>query len=128
LSTVAVDFDGVIHAYRKGWHDGTIYDDPVPGAFDALRSLMERYAVFVHTTRDAASVADWISDRTGIRTTNIYAGEFWNGRGEILVTNLKYPAIAYIDDRAIRFLDWEQALGDLQDLAPAARQAQKGCA
>lgn len=127
MSTVAVDFDGVIHAYSKGWHDGTIYDDPVPGAFDALRKLMETYAVFIHTTRDVASVADWISDRTGIRTTNLDPREFWNGRGEILVTNLKYPAVAYIDDRGIRFESWDQALADLSRFADA-EQARKAAA
>lgn len=50
MTTVAVDFDGVIHTYRKGWHDGTIYDEPIPGAFDALQALMRDHAVFVHTT------------------------------------------------------------------------------
>jgi hypothetical protein len=115
--TVAVDFDGVIHAYSRGWQDGTIYDEPLPGALEALRTLMESYAVFVHTTRDAASVADWISDRSGIRTTNLNPPEFWNGRGEILVTNRKYPAVAYVDDRGIRFENWPQALADLGRLA-----------
>jgi hypothetical protein len=113
VSTVAVDFDGVVHAYSKGWSDGTIYDEPLPGAFDALRSLMERYAVFIFTTRDVASVADWISDHSGIRTTNLEPPKFWNGRNELLVTNRKYPAIAYIDDRGIRFESWTQALADL---------------
>jgi hypothetical protein len=109
VRAVGVDFDGAIHAYSKGWHDGTIYDGPLPGASDALRKLMETYAVFIHTTRDVASVADWISDHTGIRTTNVNPAEFWNGRAEILVTNRKYPAVAYIDDRGTRFENWDQA-------------------
>src|SRR5690606_24590525 len=59
--TIAVDFDGVIHGYSKGWWDGTIYDPPMPGALDGLRALMEHYAVFVHTTRSAGQVAEWLA-------------------------------------------------------------------
>lgn len=118
MSAVAVDFDGVIHAYSRGWADGTIYDEPVPGAFSALHSLMSSYAVFVHTTRNSAEVADWITARSNIPCTvevNPDA-EFWNVRGELLVTNRKLPAVAYIDDRAIRFESWPQALNDLGEL------------
>lgn len=113
MGTVAVDFDGVIHAYSKGYHDGTIYDDPVPGAEDALRYLMTRYSVYIFTARDVASVADWVSDRFGIRTTNLVPGTFWNDQTQILVTNRKLPALVYIDDRGIRFRHWAQALADL---------------
>jgi hypothetical protein len=122
VSTVAVDFDGVIHAYRKGWQDGSIYDDPVPGAFDALRSLMETYAVFIHTTRDPGPVAGWLSER-GFDTVVDIDGpahpprEFWNEQGPLLISNRKLPAIAYIDDRGIRFTSWPQALEDLARLA-----------
>nr|WSZ21185.1 hypothetical protein OH837_48940 [Streptomyces canus] len=116
--TIAVDFDGVIHAYSKGWQDGTIYDPPLPGALDALKSLMDTYAVFIHTTRDATAVAGWLAER-GFDTVADVDGpkhpkrEFWNERGALLVTDRKLPAVAYIDDRAIRFTDWPQALDQL---------------
>lgn len=114
--TVAVDFDGVIHAYSKGWQDGSIYDPPLPGAIEALRRLMRDYAVIVHTTRDRASVADWLSDY-GFKCTNMDPPEFWHDQTQLLVTSRKYPAIAYIDDRGIRFETWDQALADLARLA-----------
>jgi hypothetical protein len=115
--TVAVDFDGVIHAYSKGWQDGAIYDGPVPGAFEALALLMETSAVMVHTTREPGSVARWIREHSGIETCwhqdENTVPEFWNYRDCILVTRRKLPAVAYIDDRAIRFTGWKQALDDL---------------
>ncbi|MFB4275740.1 hypothetical protein ACBJ59_10645 [Nonomuraea sp. MTCD27] len=65
MATIAVDFDGVIHTYGKGWHDGSIYDEPVPGALDALRSLMKEYAVLrLHdpNSRGRGRVADQSRD------------------------------------------------------------------
>ncbi len=116
-ATVAVDFDGVIHAYSRGWQDGSIYDEPAPGAFAALRELMERYAVFVHTTRLPVAVARWIKARSGIETAwhedESMLPEFWNERDTLLVTRRKLPAVAYIDDRGIRFESWDQALAEL---------------
>ncbi len=116
-ATVAVDFDGVIHAYGKGWQDGSIYDEPVPGAFAALNMLMGAYAVMVHTSRDPASVARWIKARSGIETAwhedENTLPEFWNDQNCILVTRRKLPAVAYIDDRGIRFESWDQALTEL---------------
>jgi hypothetical protein len=120
VSTVAVDFDGVIHTYERGWQDGSIYGDLMPGAVTALTQLMQRHAVFVHTTRNARQVARWIEDRTGHGiecTTRIHPlpwkRKFWNGRGVLLITNRKLPAIAYVDDRAVRFTSWDQSLAEL---------------
>lgn len=117
--TVAVDFDGVIHSYEKGWQDGTIYGDFMPGAVVALSRLMHSYAVFVHTTRNARQVARWIEDRSGHGiecTTRVPRSGFWNNQGYLLITNRKLPALAYIDDRGIRFSNWDQALADLGGL------------
>ena len=116
--TVAVDFDGVIHDYRRGWQDGSIYGEFMPGAVAALSRLMSEYAVFVHTTRNARQVAHWIEDRSGHGlecTTRVPRKGFWNERGYLLVTNRKLPAVAYIDDRAVRFEDWEATLAFLRE-------------
>lgn len=119
VQTVAVDFDGVIHTYDRGWADGTIYGDWIPGSVEGLSRLMSRYAVFIHTARDPHQVARWIEDRSGRAfecTTTTPLSGFWNEQGYLLVTRRKLPAIAYIDDRAVRFTTWPQALDSLEDL------------
>ncbi|MFJ5638679.1 hypothetical protein [Streptomyces sp. NPDC093223] len=110
--TIAVDFDGVIHAYSRGWADGSIYDDPMPGALDGLRTLMDQDAIFIFTTREPEHVAAWLSTRGFICRTD-HDGPFWNQRGQLLVTNRKLAATAYLDDRAVKFIDWDRALADL---------------
>ena len=119
--TVAVDFDGVIHSYERGWLDGSIYGTFVPGAIESLTKLMHNYAVFVHTTRNAKQVANWIEDKSGHSfeccvDTWFDKPKFWNTAGLILVTNRKLPAFVYIDDRAVRFLDWNQTMQELEKI------------
>lgn len=126
--TIGVDFDGVLHRYSDGWRDGSVYDEPVDGAFDALRALMAAdLSVFVHTVRDPFQVEAWIDersaepDRAGRITCMIDTGEdpreFWDERGVLLITRRKYPAVAYVDDRGIRFTSWPQAFADLHRYA-----------
>jgi len=112
-----VDFDGVIHTYDKGWQDGSIYGDLMPGAVNSLTRLMQRYAVFIHTARNSSQVARWIEDRTshGIEcTTRVPRSGFWDRQGYLLVTDRKLPAFAYIDNRGIRWVNWDQAMADLE--------------
>lgn len=113
--TIAVDFDKVVHWYREGWRDGEIYDQPVPGAFDGLRTLMAEGPVCIFTTRSPAPVAEWITTRSDIPTL-VDDGfvEFWNERDKLLVTQRKLPCVAYLDDRAVRFGgNWAAALAEL---------------
>ncbi len=117
MPTVAVDFDGVIHRYSRGWDDGTIYDPPLEGAVEGLRALMLDFAVFVHTTRSPVAVAVWLREQ-GLDARPDVPGdpdppEFWRFRGVLLVTNRKLPAVAYIDDRAIKFESWAQTLREV---------------
>ncbi len=104
--TIALDFDGVLHRYSQGWKDGSIYDDPVYGAVDACRELKRRgYELVVFTARRNEDIPDWL-----VR----------HGFPPMPVTNTKPPALFYIDDRAIRFERWAQALCDIVSLADKA--------
>ena len=97
--TIAIDFDGVLHAYSQGWQDGSIYDPPVPGAVEAVTKLQDAgYHIVVFSTRadtptGQADISGWLHEQ-GFR---------WE---EITVTDRKLPAIAYIDDRGVRFTNW----------------------
>ena len=116
--TIAVDFDGVIHSYERGWADGTIYGVPKPDAFTSLRHLMDRYAVYIHTTRAAEPVMTWITERSAIPTVPDDGREFWDERGVLMVTSRKLPALAYVDARSVRFESWPQTLAELVERAP----------
>lgn len=120
--TVSIDFDGVIHRYRDGWKDGSIYDSPVEGSLESLSALRKVTSVAIFTTRNVLDVACWLESYAVPRTVT-YGGvgewpgyPFWNDREYVLITNLKPSAVAYIDDRGIRFENWEQTLGDLAAL------------
>src|SRR3989304_2607402 len=73
-NAVAIDFDGVLHKYSREWDDGTIYDDPVDGAADAMQALLDHgLEVVIYSTRchdrevngefephQRAEMADWL--------------------------------------------------------------------
>lgn len=129
MKTIAIDFDGVIHAYSKGWQDGSIYDEPVSGAFEAIKKFMdEGYTVYIHTTRNPGQILKWLNDHQHLwfwdpmggspdDRTRVYGyvaekipfwKRFWDKPGVLGITNRKLPAIAYIDDRAVPFRGkWE---------------------
>lgn len=103
MRTLAIDFDGVIHRYSKGWYDDTCYDPPMDGAFEAIMRLRKRgYEVYVLTARNPEQVKEWF--KKWWREDNGCVGEIPE------ITNTKRPAIAYIDDRAVRFTNWTDML------------------
>jgi len=94
-----------VHRYSGGWRDGSLYDEPMPGAIEALRALYGRgYDLVIHTARtDFDAIRRWIS----MWDNRLFpAAEAYPYR----VTNIKPPAMAYIDDRAVLFTDWAAML------------------
>lgn len=121
--TIAVDFDGVIHRYSRGWKDGSIYDPPVEESIESLIKLMDMgFSVYVHSTRSPRQIVRWFenSHRCGnvefdesvcsmspYWVRRVYPWEkFWNKKNVLGVTRRKLPALLYIDDRGWEFSKW----------------------
>lgn len=85
--TIALDFDGVLHAYA-GYKDGLI-QGPLPGAKEALEHLVARgHTVVVFSTRDKDLIRKWLQE---------------HGFPPVEVTNVKRPFYVIVDDRAVCF-------------------------
>lgn len=110
--SIAVDFDGVIHRYGKGWHDGTVYDEPMPGAREALARIHQRYRVVILTTRVNPTLHGGDAQLASVEAWLVRHG-FVKGEHYDEVTHEKVPALVYIDDRALHFDSWDQALAEL---------------
>lgn len=96
---ILVDFDNTLHDAYDGYRNGELYGDPMPDSIQMIRKLIEAgYEPVVFTARNVQdivildSICKWLND---------------NGYQYMRVTNKKIPALAYIDDRAIRFTNWQ---------------------
>jgi len=106
---IGVDFDGVIHRCSKGYYDGTIYDEPVEGSYEALQSLSEKYTVIVYTCKARAD-RGLVNGKTG--TQLVWEWLESNNLSQFVskVTAEKPRAVAYIDDKSIKFNSWTDCL------------------
>jgi hypothetical protein len=99
MSTVALDFDGVLSDY-SGWrgHDAPL-EAPVAGAIQAIRDYQDAgFEVVIYTTRadsvkSIARIIQWLKE-WGLEYARV---------NKIDITSLKPPAIIYIDDLAFCF-------------------------
>lgn len=112
--TLAIDFDGVIHGYSKGWNGGEIYDPPVEGVAEAIQALKEEgYRIYIYSTRNnkAFRKKDDPDQKplmeAYLKEHNIPFDKIWNFG--------KPMAHIYIDDRALKFEgNWKQTLDDVR--------------
>lgn len=99
--TLGIDFDGTL-CNKQPYGDGTIYETPTPHAREVMDKLYKEYKIVIFTTRLSPKfggdiskkyqeIADWL------KLHQIPYDE---------LTNNKPEAMAYIDDRAIRFTNW----------------------
>jgi len=106
LKNIAIDFDGVIHNFDKGWYDGTCYGEPLEGSLDAIKKLSETYNIIIFTAK-AKPDRPLVNGKTGKELV-----EEWLSKHKVLdlidsVTSEKPRAIAYIDDKAVNFTSWK---------------------
>ncbi|MDX5321409.1 MAG: hypothetical protein LPK45_09800 [Bacteroidota bacterium] len=111
---IAIDFDGVLHGYSKGWSDGSIYDPPVPGAAEAMKSLKEAgHTLYIFSTR-----TNPIFKKKEQAVDQKAAMEAWLNEHDIPFDKVwtfgKPMADLFIDDRAIGFRgDWNTTLQEV---------------
>ena len=111
-SVIAIDFDGVIHKNSKGYHDGTIYDEPVDGCKEALEYLSTKYRLIIFTCK-AKPGRPLINGKTGTELVWEYLLKYDLAKYIDSITHEKPHAKLYIDDKAIKFIDWKQTLEDV---------------
>jgi histidinol phosphatase-like enzyme len=111
MSTIALDFDGVLSDYT-GWkgHSAPL-DPPVDGAIQAIQDYQDAgFEVVIYTTR-----ADSTKSIMRIFTWLMEHGLERHRAEQIKITNFKPPAIVYLDDRAICFTGKFPSVEDLKN-------------
>lgn len=96
---ILIDFDGVVHDHK---HPLTArkMGGPIEGAKEALDQLSPHFVVVIFCTwadtdRNKKIIEDWLF------YYNIYFDD---------ITNIKRNAACYIDDKAVRFTNWDEVL------------------
>ena len=108
-STIVLDFDGVIHKGSKGFHDGTVYDDPVEDTEEALKILSSKYKLVISSCK-ADPNRPLINGKTGVELIWKWLEKHNLDKYISLVTNEKVRALFYIDDKGITFITWKKIL------------------
>ena len=102
--TIAIDFDGVLNNY-SGYDEkelGTIRD----GCKEFIEEISKDYTIIIFTSRNHTHVENWIR--------YYHLDKYIRN-----VTNTKPPAVAYIDDRGLRFNgNYTEILESLKDINP----------
>jgi FMN phosphatase YigB (HAD superfamily) len=113
LDNISIDFDGVIHDFSKGWHDGTCYGDPLPGAINAIKKLSKNYNVIIFTAKAKPS-RPLVNGKTGTELVSE-----WLEKHGILecvdeITCEKPRSQIYIDDKGYHFENWNDTMEHLE--------------
>lgn len=106
---IAIDFDGVVHTFDKGFHDGTCYGDPIEGSLESIKELSKKYDIIIFTAK-AKPNRPLVNGKTGTELVKI-----WLEKNNVLqyvkeITAEKPRAFLYIDDKGYRFENWSQTM------------------
>lgn len=111
--TICVDFDGVIADYSQGFQGENVFGEPDPDAAPSLNELKQAgWKVIIHTTRaDSPELRQYL-DGNGIPYDEInHNSDQPDGTNEG-----KPMADCYLDDRALHFSNWKQAMKELNGM------------
>ncbi len=122
---LTVDFDGVLHSYKKGWQGvDVINDDPVPGACAFLIEAAKKFDVNIYSSRSSkvdgiAAMQAWLHrhmtdhflDIEGAADPNVHPAE---KAYDFVYSKISWPmekpaAMVTLDDRALTFTgEWPE--------------------
>ena len=114
LKNLAIDFDGVIHTFDKGWYDGTCYGEPIEGSLEAIKKLSESYTIIIFTAKAKPS-RPLVNGKTGTELV-----EEWLTKHNVMqyvkeITSEKPRSQIYIDDKGYHFENWQDTLKHLEE-------------
>lgn len=112
-SIIAIDFDGVIHSFEHGYHDGTIYGTPIPGSKESLEKLSQKFTLILYTAK-AKPDRPLVNGKTGIELVQEWLEKYELDKYFIEITAEKPRCLCYIDDKAIQFTSWDNTLEELK--------------
>lgn len=96
---IAIDFDGVLHDYKHPV-PGRRMGRPVAGSIEALEAL-RGHELVIFTVKPPKVVQDWLA--------------YWKFP-PLRVTNTKEDFDLIVDDKAIRFTNWNALLAQLAEV------------
>jgi len=113
-NNLAIDFDGVIHNFDKGYHDGTCYGDPIKGSLQAIKTLSENYNIIIFTAKAKPS-RPLVNGKTGTELV-----QEWLEKHNVMqyvsdITSEKPRSQIYIDDKGYHFQNWKDTLKYLNE-------------
>lgn len=108
-NNIAIDFDGVIHNFNLGFHDGTCYGEPIEGSLNALRQLSEKYKIIIFSAK-AKPDRPLVNGKTGKELIYEWLEKYNVSQYVTDITSEKPRAILYIDDNSYRFDNWESSI------------------
>jgi phosphoheptose isomerase len=111
---IGIDFDGVIHKCSNGYYDGTIYDEPIEGSYEALSRISKEYTIIVYTAK-AKPDRGLVNGKTGTELVWEWLEKHDMSKFISKVTSEKPRAVCYIDDKGIEFSGWSKCIQKLKE-------------
>jgi len=114
VNNIAIDFDGVIHNFDKGYYDGTCYGEPIPGSLEALKDLSTKYKIIIFTAKAKPS-RPLVNGKTGTELVKEWLDK--HGVLEYIseINSEKPRDILYIDDNGYRFNNWDTTISFIHE-------------
>jgi len=106
---LAIDFDGVIHNFDKGYYDGTCYGEPIEGSLEAIKSLSKKYKIIIFTAKAKPS-RPLVNGKTGTELVKEWLENYNVLQYISEITSEKPRSQIYIDDKGYHFQNWNETL------------------